>query len=662
MSGLVDQPIDFKGTGKFAILAVPFSAENSTDLTFESEGGTEIELNGFFIGPVEDKITIAPAEKPFIPKINNTSDQSLTLKYRDVTNYYGIAWDFSPSVVREFLNDELDIFFRKALQEHVAKKFNGNGHGHYENVFMRPIELAPGSEKTIYALVCNGELSEVKKQLASFATSPRPFIARAGSAEDPYAGILPAGAPYVFSQKMMRATTLANVVYPIYTQRNYIRHFTPGKWWNSLYTWDSGFIALGLANIDPNLSVQCLNAYTTPVDSQSAFIHHGSPVPVQMFAFLDLWNRTQSPELLSYFYPRLRQYYKFLAGKSGSSTTRVLHSNLLKTWDYFYSSGGWDDYPPQKAVHDQHLEKSVAPVITTAQCIRVAKILRMAAESLSLAADVKDYDADIKMFSETLQKNSWDEASGYFSYVVHDANGNPTGPFRYKPTGANYNMGLDGAYPLMSGICTPEQQKILLGKIFSETNMWTPSGICVVDQSAPYYRSDGYWNGAVWMPHQWFMWKTMLDLGKPDLAWKIADKALNVWKTETDYSYSTFEHFLAQSGRGAGWHQFSALSTPVMSWFTAYFRPGTATVGFEILIQKQSFVAENRGYEANLSFDKATAPHQRCILLCLNPSAHYAATFNGEKLESSTLHKGLIQILLPASNVDGRLVVRPIER
>ena len=55
-------------------------------------------------------------------------------------------------------------------------------------------------------------------------------------------------------------------------------------------------------------------------------------------------------------------------------------------------------------------------------------------------------------------------------------------------------MGLDGAYPLLSGICTPEQQQILLGKIFSPTNMWTPSGICVVDQSAAYYRNDGYLN------------------------------------------------------------------------------------------------------------------------------------------------------------------------
>jgi hypothetical protein len=221
-------------------------------------------------------------------------------------------------------------------------------------------------------------------------------------------------------------------------------------------------------------------------------------------------------------------------------------------------------------------------------------------------------------------------------------------------------MGLDGAYPLLSGICTPEQQAILLGKIFSATNMWTPSGICVVDQSAPYYRNDGYWNGAVWMPHQWFMWKTMLDLGRPDLARKIAQKALDVWKNETDESYFTFEHFLAGNGRGAGWHQFSALSTPVLSWFSAYFKPGTVTTGFEVMIKKQSFAAACSGYEAELTFDQATAPHQRSVLVCLNPANDYAAFFNGKKVELTSPQKGLVEIVLPPATDGGRLVIKPI--
>ncbi len=153
-------------------------------------------------------------------------------------------------------------------------------------------------------------------------------------------------------------------------------------------------------------------------------------------------------------------------------------------------------------------------------------MLRQAALTLNLKQDVKEYDTDIQKFSSALQNYSWDQGSGYFSYVKHDKNGVPIGFFYDTVSGKNYNMGLDGAYPLLSVICTEPQKNTLLNRIFPKNRMWTPSGIGVVDQSAPYYRIDGYWNGSVWMPHQWFMWKTMLDLGRCDLAYKIAKKSI----------------------------------------------------------------------------------------------------------------------------------------
>jgi tetratricopeptide (TPR) repeat protein len=665
-SGLLNETLTFKGSGKFELLTIPYSVEKegTIKLTLESMGGSAIELNGLYIGPDNDVSTvrILPVVKKFKPDLQvNTPNRSMILKYADVSSCYGIAWNFSPFMVREVLNDELDIFFRKNVHNHVSTVLQGNGLGHYTNVFMRPVELAPNSSKDVYALICYGTTQLVKQRLETF-TQTREIQSEIKTSADHNAdSILPEGKPYVFSNKMMQATMLSNIVYPIYTQQQYIRHFTPGKWWNSLYTWDSGFEALGLSEIDINKAIQCVNAYTTPVGSQSAFIHHGSMVPVQIYVFYDLWNKTQSTDLLAYFYPRLKQYYAFMAGEGNGSTTRPLSSNLLKTWNYFYNSGGWDDYPPQKAVQDKQLASSVTPVITTAQCIRVAKMLRQAADALGLKQDVRQYDADIKIFTQALQTNSWDQASGYFSYVKHNEKGEPIGFFLDSASGKNYNMGLDGAYPLSSGICTPEQQEILLNRIFATDRMWTPSGIGVVDQSAPYYRIDGYWNGSVWMPHQWFMWKAMLDIGRYDLAYKIAKTALDVWKNENDESYYTFEHFFSKSGRGAGWHQFSGLSSPVLAWFSAYFKPGTVTVGFETWIQHQSFSSENSGYRAELSFDQATKSHPRSMIVCLNPSYTYEVYFNGAKIQNIVIpYKGLLQITLPASNSKGTLIVKPM--
>jgi tetratricopeptide (TPR) repeat protein len=665
-SGLINENLEFKGTGNFELLTLPYKLEKEgvVTLSLESMGGAAIELNGFYLGPDKsiNEVKIVPVTKNFKPdlKVNN-ANRSLVLKYPDVPLYYGIAWNFTPFMVREILNDELDIFFRKNIQDHVNTILRGNGLGHYTNVFMRPVELAPNSSKEAFAMICCGSSQQVKQRLETFTQAKEGLQGVNAGDKQNADTILPEGKPYAFSNKMMQAALLSNVVYPIYTQQQYIRHFTPGKWWNSLYTWDSGFEALGLSEIDINKAIECINAYTTPVGSQSAFIHHGSPVPVQIFVFYDLWNKTQSKELLNYFYPRLKKYYEFLAGTGNSSTTRSMSSNLLKTWDYFYNSGGWDDYPAQKGVHDKKLEATTTPVITTALCIRVAKMLRQAADAMGLKEDLKQYDVDIALFTKALQTYSWDAAAGYFSYVKHNEKGEPVGFFLDPASGKNFNMGLDGAYPLISGICTPEQQETLLNRIFDTTRMWTPTGIGVVDQSAPYYRIDGYWNGSVWMPHQWFMWKAMLDLGRNDLAYKIAKKALDVWKKENDYSYYTFEHFFSKSGRGAGWHQFSGLSTPVLAWFSAYFKPGTVTMGFETWITQQSFSSGNTGYQAKLSFDPTTKPHPRSMVVCLNPSESYEVYFNGLRLtDTSSPYKGLLFITLPATNSTGTLIVKSI--
>ncbi|TDQ09664.1 MGH1-like glycoside hydrolase domain-containing protein [Pedobacter metabolipauper] len=655
LSGAINQEITLKGMGKLATLEVPFDAKSSSILNLRSIGGDAVELNGLLLSTNKvEKITLQEnSRKPQPEIIGNPKKRQLLLKYRDAPGYYGMTWDDALFKIREVRNDELDVYFRKMVHNHVDSILNGNGKGHFENVFIRPVELPAGSEKVLQCLITHGDdAARVNATLQSFEQLKQGVIKAT-----PSDLILPSGAAYQFSQQRLKAALLENVVYPIYTQRNYIRHFTPGKWWNSLYTWDSGFIALGLNETDINRAIECINAYTTAPGSQSAFIHHGSPVPVQIYAFLDLWNKTQSKAVLDYFYPRLKQYYSFLSGRLGSSSTRTMSSNLLKTWDYFYNSGGWDDYPAQSGVHQQRLESSVTPVITTAQCIRFAKILRMVAQQTDKRSDVAAYDKDIALFTEALQKYSWNSKSGYFSYVRHDAAGMPAGPFTYAD-GSDYNMGLDGAYPLLSGICTPEQQASLLKKIFSAEHMWTPSGIGVVDQAAPYYRKDGYWNGSVWMPHQWFMWKTMLDLGKPELAMQIAQKGLEVFEKETSNSYYTFEHFLSESGRGAGWHQFSGLSTPVLSWFNAGYKSGTLTTGFEIFQQRGKFSADLSGYEGDLSFDQATAAHPRSLMICLKPEHSYEASFAGKPVAITQPYPGLVCITLPATNQSGKLLLK----
>lgn len=82
--------------------------------------------------------------------------------------------------------------------------------------------------------------------------------------------------------------------------------------------------------------------------------------------------------------------------------------------------------------------------------------------------------------------------------------------------------------------------------------MWSKSGISAVDMSASYYFNDGYWNGNVWMSHQWFLWKTMFDLGEADFAFEIAKRALDMWKAETDFRIAHMNASASKLSAAAG--------------------------------------------------------------------------------------------------------------
>jgi hypothetical protein len=663
MSGAMEQEVVLSGDASFTVVSVDLGSlkPQKLQLQFTSRGGAPVELDGLAICPAEraDQLRFEPITWNYAPqRIDGPRPNSLILKYDSVETHYGLAWPKHPFMVREILSDNLDIYLRYMVHNHRLTTLADpdRREGQFTNVFIRPILLPAKSNTVLYGLICNGSQDAVRQRLAAFDPESREWDEVAGAARGRAAGLksIPAGESYRFSQERMAATVLSNVIYPIRTRGQRIRHYTPGRWWDSLYTWDSGFVGLGLLELDLERSIENLNCYLTePGDPTAAFIHHGTPVPVQHYQFLKIWDRTQSRELLEYFYPRLRQYHQFLVGRLGSSTTRNLKSGLVRTWDYFYNSGGWDDYPPQYHVFSNQLFQTVVAIANTAHMIRTARILTAAAGALG--DDAAEYQRDIDELTDALQRYAWDEESGYFGYVVHDKDGRPTGILRHE-SGTNFNMGLDGAYPLVAGACTPAQEARLAELLMTPGRIWSAAGLSAVDQAAPYFRIDGYWNGAVWMPHQWFFWQTMLDLGRADDAHRIAQTALDMWRGEVESSYNCYEHFPIRSRRGAGWHQFSGLSSPVLSWFNAYFRSGRLTVGLDFWINSLTINESKTALEADL---RHFGPRHRspAVLAVLAPGRAYRATWKGRPVNVNERYPGTLEIQLPSDPATGRLVV-----
>ena len=282
--------------------------------------------------------------------------------------------------------------------------------------------------------------------------------------------------------------------------------------------------------------------------------------------------------------------------------------------------------------------RDTTPVITTAITVLIAKILRGISREMGFSDDA-DYGRVVEKYSTPLRKYAWNEETGYFSYVVHDALGLPAGHLKHKD-GSDYNQGFDGIYPFIAGITDEEQDKRILDNI--QNGLMTPIGVGVVDTRASYYSPSGYWNGSVWMPHQWILWRALMDYGEGELAFKIADTALKVFAKETDASYCCFEHFMSANGRGSGFHQFSGLSTPVLMFFESYYTPGTLTVGFETMVTSKSWNAE----KTSLAFKATCGGKAPTALICLAAGRNYTFTVNQQPICAKKVTDGAYELAL----------------
>lgn len=609
----------------YAVLNIPKTAVKSVRLM---PIGKFPGIDSLVVGIGAETAEFSPRKRNFKPIERTLDKNSMTLKYADSDYTYKIEWQGEPLMLRTLYTDDVGIMLHRTIHDHVKleRREGRKNEGVYEIVRTNPLYLEPHTRKVLSFAVTslkNGECAKFQRRDSEI------YTVKTNSD----------GERYAFSHNMMAYSTLLNVVYPIYTRRGYIRHSTPGRIWNCLYTWDSGFIGMGLSTIDFGRAYENLVAYLTPVgDKHSPYIFHGSVVPTQIFLYNELVSKfPNEKKLLADIYPMVMQYYNFFSKLSdGPEQTK---SGLLKTWHIFYNSGGWDDYPPQKHVRystagaSESHSAMTTPVITTSLAVLIAKIMKNISEVLGIHSNDALFDRDIERYSRAIEEQLWDDEAGYYSYLEHDKEGNPIGFLRYED-GTNYNMGLDGAYPYIAGISDEYRSKRVLENV--RAGMMTKYGLGVVDTRAPYYTPYGYWNGSVWMPHQWIFAKSLLDKGETEFAVKIFKTALTVWRKEVERTYLCFEHFMSTNGRGAGYHHFSGLSTPVLMFFSALYAPGTVTAGFQTAVES----ADWNGDKTALKLTTVSNSAGGAIIICMSEKCDYKFTINGKTVKSKKISKG----------------------
>lgn len=635
-------------------------------ITLQSEGGAGVELD--FLAVIDEsqkgEIKTEIKSRPYVPQIET---QELAAGHRTRLEYDGVNEPFyiltnSKNTRERKLNSgslEDALINRLSNGDHtyddLTETFSasfGRKHsddGFFHNTLIKSIFIEPNSSHVEYMMLSQQPLE------GQSAEEYEKIYRQAKRGAEPVE-YNEAGKKYSLSTEILKATLLTNTVYPVYRHGEYVVHHTPGKRWDSFYTWDSGFIGMGLLEFSPSLCRYALDMYLCDESNKDfCFLLHGSLVPTQFPEYLELLKRTEDKESLAFLYDKAKLYYEFLRGRAHGSTLAKFNNGLLTAYDYWYSHCGMDDYPAQVEMIKRREQERTCPCLSTAQVIRAGKIMKMVALSLGKTDDVKIYDADIEYSTQALNDLAWDEESGYFGYTEYDENGKVTGIMR-TADGENLNKGMDGVYPLVAGAVSGERKKRLIEHIKNPDEMWSRAGVSAVDMSASYYFDDGYWNGNVWMSHQWYIWKTMLDNGEADFAYEIAKRALDMWKEETDFSYNTYECFGIATRRGGWFHNFGGLSAPICIWANAYFKPQTVTTGFDVWTDYQ----HTSDSSAEISFKYFGESERYTMLVTLSDKARYAAYLDGEKIEFNERNKGSLEFTFADDIKQGVLKIEKI--
>jgi hypothetical protein len=417
--------------------------------------------------------------------------------------------------------------------------------------------------------------------------------------------------------------TVTNISFPNFIINRHVLGVCPGKFhFNMLYQWDAGMTALAQAQVAKQLAVDNILQYSTEGDPARGFIQHGTALPTHIYALWELFQHTGDRRTLARLSGPMRHAYLFYTGRHPASTTLRNRDGFINPTNIWYNCLGMDDYPVQQHLAQNNLLTHAAMPETNASAVRFARILRLCAFILGREKELPGYEADIRRLSRPLNR-LWDEKSGYYLWMDR---GKPV----LHESGENFNKGLSGVYPLICGLDDPVKAGRLLSHLKSPTEMWSPIGISTVDQSAPYFSPDGYWNGRVWIAHQWVIWKALLGMGEAAFAEKVALTALSVFSSAEKKHAMCFENFIIKSGEGAGAVHFSALSAPVVNFYCAYFRPGQVTLGFDSFLKRTA----NEGEAVKLFIESPfTHKHIETIVVVLKPLTRYLV--NGTEMFST---------------------------
>ena len=261
-------------------ITIPIGNVDKGDYTLvlvsKGEGGIEFDFFAICEKDETNKILVEAKKNNFVPDVkarDEINGKTVEIKYEGVEK---------PFVLRTF-NDETrlrsipsgcleDVPTPRISQpdksfDNMMETFSGefswkhSDEGYYQNTLVHTLYIEPGKSHTEYAVISYGgaeyETPEDYEKI---------YLSASGSVEK--LSYNDSGKKYEFSNRLLRAAMFQNTVYPLYHHGEYVIHHTPGKRWDSFYTWDSGFIGLDMLEFSPKIADYILDLYLSDKDNK----------------------------------------------------------------------------------------------------------------------------------------------------------------------------------------------------------------------------------------------------------------------------------------------------------------------------------------------------------------------------------------------------------
>lgn len=363
------------------------------------------------------------------------------------------------------------------------------------------IELAlqPGSE----GLVASIHLYRVRPARLDVADAAA-ARAQAQADFDAWLALTPPAPPELAELRRLAAYICWSCLVPAEGQLPYAAMYMSKNWMTNIWSWDHGFNALALGQLQPQ---RAWEQFALPFTHQ----HASGRLPDFVNDLFAYWRFTKPPihgwvlgqlrRMAPEFWTaeRLTQAHGWLAAQAGSWLATAEPGGLPR-YDHG-NDAGWDN-----ATVFLRGTPLASPDLATLLVLQLDELAEVAS---LLGRPAEGWRGQADALATRLIEQLWTGER----FIARDAQGHAV----------EAGDSLITFMPLLLGerLPAPIRERLLAG-LTAPGRFWTEHGLATEAITSPHYRDDVYWRGPIWAPTTLLFHSALLRCGRPELAGQLA--------------------------------------------------------------------------------------------------------------------------------------------